>query len=50
LEKILMRSLIQASLVPGGLPTAAILGDEFHLIKVEKAHISGNYHQVGNFF
>jgi hypothetical protein len=45
-----MLSLIQASPVLGGLLTAANLSDKFHLIKVEKAHIAGNFHQVGNFF
>ncbi|CAK9207314.1 unnamed protein product [Sphagnum troendelagicum] len=45
LQKTLMRSLIQASPVLGGLLTAASLSDKFHLIKVEKAHISGNFHQ-----
>ncbi|CAK9207177.1 unnamed protein product [Sphagnum troendelagicum] len=45
LQTTLMRSLIQASPVLGGLLTAASLSDKFHLIKVEKAHIPGNFHQ-----
>ncbi|CAM6037820.1 unnamed protein product [Sphagnum compactum] len=40
-----MCRLIQAYPVLGGLLTAANLSDKFHPIRVEKAHISGNFHQ-----
>jgi hypothetical protein len=43
LPKTLMRSLIQASPILGGLLIAANLSDKFHPIKVEKAHISGYF-------
>jgi hypothetical protein len=47
---LIQASPIQASPVLGGLLSAANLSDKFHPIKVEKAHISGNFYQVDNFF
>ncbi|KAH9569258.1 hypothetical protein CY35_03G123800 [Sphagnum magellanicum] len=40
-----LRSLIQASPVIGSLQTATNLSYKFHPIRVEKAHISGNFYQ-----